>query len=313
MKFGITITNAVNPAVTPASQADYVTRLAVVAEEAGFDSIWVSDRTVFPVDIAERYPEMFGPHHSEPDSQNLLEAMTALSFVAGLTSRVRLGMSVLVLPFRHPILNAKMVTSLDALSHGRAIFGVGIGWMREEFEAMGASYADRATVSDEHIEIFKAVCTQETPEYHGKHFSLSGKTFFPRPVQQPHPPVWVGGKTDAALRRTARLGDCWNGLFLTPPELAEKRATLKRLCEENGRDPESVETALTSNLNMHERKVSDSGDRVLLTGSLTEITDDLRRYKDTGLDHVLLSVYARSTDATIDSVRRLADEVVPRV
>ncbi len=312
MKFGIMVTNAVNPAVTPASQADYVTRLCVAAEEAGFDSIWVADRTVFPVDIAERYPEMFGPHHSEPESQKLLEAMTTLSFVAGITTKVRLGFSVLVLPFRHPILNAKMVTSLDALSRGRAILGVGIGWMKEEFEGMGASYADRAAVTDEHVEMFKTLCTQETPEYRGKRFSISGKTFFPRPVQQPHVPIWVGGKTDAALRRTARLGDCWNGIFLTPDELAEKRETLKRLYEENGRDPASVETALTSNLNMHERKMS-GGERVLLTGSLTEITDDLRRYVDVGLDHVLLSVYAPSTDATIDSVRRLADEVVPRV
>lgn len=312
MKFGIMVTNAVNPAVTPASQADYVTRLSVAAEEAGFDSIWVADRTVFPVDIAERYPEMFGPHHSEPESQKLLEAMTTLSFVAGITTKVRLGFSVLVLPFRHPILNAKMVTSLDALSRGRAILGVGIGWMKEEFEGMGASYADRAAVTDEHVEMFKVLCTQETPEYRGKHFSISGKTFFPRPVQQPHVPIWVGGKTDAALRRAARLGDCWNGIFLTPDELAEKRETLKRLYEENGRDPASVETALTSNLNMYERKTS-GGERVLLTGSPTEITDDLRRYVDAGLDHVLLSVSARSTDATIDCVRRLADEVVPRV
>ncbi len=313
MKFGVAITTSVTPAVTETAQVEFVHRLTPVIEGAGFDSIWVSDRTVYPADMANRYPDRFGPGRLNPDAQNILEALTALSFVAGATSRVRLGISVLVLPFRNPVLNAKMVTTLDVLSGGRVIYGVGVGWMPEEFEAMGASYEHRGALTDEHIEMFKALCTQDVPEYRGRHLSTEGNTFYPKPAQKPHPPIWIGGNTGLALRRSARLGDGWHGIRQTPEELSEKRDTLRRLCQEYGRDPESVQITLRATAKLGEPQRSPSGDRVPLTGQTGEIVDDLKRYQDAGLEYLVLSTAADDTDSTIHALERWADEVAPRV
>jgi alkanesulfonate monooxygenase SsuD/methylene tetrahydromethanopterin reductase-like flavin-dependent oxidoreductase (luciferase family) len=120
------------------TEAGYVTRLALVGEEAGFDSVWCADRTVYPADLAALYPAQYGPESGGPDGQKVLEVMTTLAFLAGRTSRVTVGFCVMVLPFRNPVLNAKMVTTLDVLSGGRVIFGTGVGWMPEEFEALCA-------------------------------------------------------------------------------------------------------------------------------------------------------------------------------
>ncbi len=313
MKFGVAVTTSVTPAVTAEAQAEYVRRLAPVVEEAGYDSVWVSDRTVFPADLATRYPDMYGPGLSNPDAQNVLEALTTLSYVAGSISKVRLGMSVLVLPFRNPVLNAKMITTLDVLSGGRVIFGTGVGWMAEEFEAMGAPYEHRGPHTDEHIEMFIALCTQDVAEYSGDHFSTSGMTFFPRPVQKPHPPIWVGGNTNAALRRAAKYGDAWHCIRLTPEELAGKRLTLSEYCADEGKSPEAVQITLRSTVRFGQPQPSPDGGRVLLTGSVSDIVDDLKRYGEAGLEYLVLSVAADDTESTVEAVNRFAEEVVPKI
>ena len=310
MKFGIAATTSVNPAVTPVAQADYVTQVASVAEELGFDSVWVSDRTVYPADLSTRYPDRFGPGQANPEAQNVLEAVTTLSFLAGMVKSVRLGVSVLVLPFRNPVLNAKMLTTLDVLSGGRLIFGVGVGWMPEEFEAMGASYPDRGALTNEHIELFKALCTQDVTEYRGDHYQMSDMAFFPKPIQQPHPPIWVGGNTRAALWRAVSLGNGWHGLGLTPKEVAAKREALRQLCEQNGRSPAEVTVSLRATLGLGEAKHTPNGERVPLTGTTRQIADDLRQYQEAGLEYMVLSVAGQDTASTVDTIRRLADEVM---
>ncbi len=312
MKFGISVTNAVNPEITPDGQADYAARVTLAVEEAGLDSVWVAERTVYPTDIMERHPHMFSPHHSRPDSQRVLEATTTLAYLAGITSRVRLGFSVLCLPFRNPVLNAKTITTLDALSGGRIDFGIGTGWMREEFEGVFADYESRGSMTDEHLEFFKIASTQDVPEFAGEHFSVSGKVFFPRPVQKPHPPIWVGGKTEAALRRVATYGDYWNGIFVTPVDVKERLGRLAELCEERGRDPSDIGAAITMNLNLTERTM-ENGERVLMTGSDEEVVGDLRRYAEAGLDYLIVSVTADSTDRTVEFLHHFAQDLVPGI
>ena len=313
MKFGVAVTTSVTPAVTAEAQAEDVQRLAPVVEEADYDSVWVSDRTVFPADLATRYPDMYGPGLSNPEAQNVLEALTTLSYLAGSTSRVRLGISVLVLPFRNPVLNAKMITTLDVLSGGRVIFGTGVGWMAEEFEAMGAPYEHRGAQTDEHIELFKALCTQDVAEYDGEHFRTSGMTFFPRPVQKPHPPIWVGGNTNAALRRAAKYGDAWHGIRLTPEELSGKRRRLSEYCASEGKNPEAVQITLRATVQLGQPQPSPDGGRVLLTGSVSDIVDDLKRYDEAGLEYLVLSVAASDTESTVEAVNRFAAEVAPKI
>lgn len=312
MKFGVAVTNAINPEITPDGQADYTARVALATEEAGLDSVWVAERTVYPTDIMDRYPSMFSPHHSRPDSQRVLEATTTLAYLAGITRRVRLGFSVLCLPFRNPVLNAKTIATLDVLSGGRVNFGIGTGWMWEEFEGVFADYDSRGSATDEHLEFFKLAAGQDVPEFEGKHFSLSGKVLFPRPLQKPHPPIWVGGKTDAALRRVATHGDYWNGIFVSPTDVRDRLARLAELCGERGRDPSTIGAAITMNLNLTER-TQENGERVFLTGSDEEVIGDLKEYADAGLDYMIVSVTADSTDRTVELLHHFAQDLAPQI
>ena len=285
----------------------YACRLASLSEEAGLDSIWFADRTVYPVDLAERYPDRWGPGKMDPKGQNVLEPVTTLSFVAGQTSRITLGFSVLILPLRHPVLNAKMVTTLDVLSGGRVVFGAGLGWMPEEFEGMSADHRTRGRVTDESIEMFKALCTQDAASYTGRHFRISGKSFYPKPLQKPHPPVWIGGGSRAAMRRAARLGDVWFPMTLDADDLSTRVVELRRMCEENGRKPGSVGLAMGYSLGLDRPRTG------VMSGSSAEVRDDLRRYRDAGVEHAIFAIASDDWSYIEDSVRRLAGEIGPSV
>ena len=291
MKLGVSIKSSVIPGIHPADRAGHLVRLAQAAEGLGLDSIWVPDRTVFPTDIAARYPGRFGPGPDIPVSQQVMEPITTMSYLAGVTSSVKLGFGVVVLPFRHPVLNAKMVTTLDVLSGGRVLFGVGVGWMPEEFEGMRASYANRGAVTDEHIEMFKALCAGT--DYSGKHFSISDKIFYPKPVQQPHPPVWVGGSSRAAIHRAARLGDGWLPNRLTPEEVGRGRQYLRAACEKMGRDPDEVVLGVCASL---------AGGRGIVRGKLHE-------YRDAGVEYLVASMSGLDTEAAIAAMSILAEEL----
>lgn len=313
MKFGVMVSTGLTRPASPQSEAEYVTRLASVAEEAGFDSVWCADRTAYPADLASRYPDRYGPDRGGSDGQKVLEAMTTLAFLAGRTSRVKVGFCVLVLPFRNPVLNAKMVATLDVLSGGRVIFGAGVGWMPEEFEAIGASYLDRGAHTDEHIEIFKALCGDDVAEYSGNHCRISGMTFFPKPLQKPHPPVWVGGRTGLAARRAARLGDGWIPNGMTPDQAAAGRRKLRQLCERRGRSPEEVTMALSLTLRPGDGRRAESAGTTQLFGGVQEMVDRVGSYREAGVEHLVVSVAEQDPDAASEAVSLFAEQVVPAV
>ena len=186
---------------------DNLRRLAQRAEDLSFDHVWVSDHIVIPHEVESFYPYAADGVAPFQRDNTYFEPLAALNFLAGCTTRVKLGTHVLILPYRNPVLTAKILATLDVLSGGRLILGAGVGWMEEEFQAMGLdTYAQRGEVTNEYIEIFKELWTSEQPEFHGKHYEISGVGFLPKPVQKPHPPIWVGGHTNAAIRRAARLG-----------------------------------------------------------------------------------------------------------
>ena len=178
---------------------------------------------------------------------------------------------------------------------------------------MSASFNDRGSVTNEHIEMFKALCTDDVAEYNREHFRISGKTFFPKPVQKPHPPIWVGGRSRAVLRRVARLGDGWLPIGLTPAELADETQLLRTLCERSARGAESVTIALILQLSPGSPKRGPDGSRTPLTGEVDEMLSDLRRYEEAGLEPLVLSIPSGDGDRTIESVTRFADEVVQKL
>ena len=309
MKFGIAVTTSVTPAVTESSQRDYVEKVSIAAERTQYDSVWVSDRTVFPSDLVAKYPDRFGDGKSDPRAQNVLEALTTLSYVAGLTKKVRLGTSVLVLPFRNPVLNSKMVATLDVLSGGRLILGVGTGWMPEEFSAMNADFQSRGNVSDEHLEYFLESCKSEIPIYKGTHLHIEGMKVYPQAQQKPSPPIWIGGNSLAAMRRTVKYASGWHGIRLTPKELGNSLRKLKNICDEKGRDIRDIEISLRCTVSIGEPLRDASSDRLPLTGEIEAIQSDLVAYQEAGLDYLVISMAGDSTEQVVESVSKFASDV----
>jgi len=309
LKFGVAIKSSVIPDLPMSSQAVHIMRLAQAAEELGFDSIWIPDRTVFPADISFRYPNRFENDPDIPASQQVLEPIVTMGYLAGLTSKIRLGFGVVVLPFRHPVLNAKMVTTLDVLSGGRVIFGAGVGWMPEEFEGMSVPFSQRGKLTDEHIEMFKELCADGLANYSGKYFRISGKIFYPKPIQQPHPPVWIGGRSQAAILRAARLGDGWFPIGLTPEKIQHDRQCLREAAEKFNRDPDEIVVGLSSSLNIpvkHRNNYSSS----LQKRSARKAIDKLARYRDVGLNYYVASINELDTESAVEAMTILANDIV---
>jgi len=313
LKFGIAVTTSVNPATTSDGQARYVTAMTDEIERLNFDSLWVSDRTVYPHDLVDRYPEQYGPGLADPDAQNVLEAVTTLSYAAGRTEHVRLGISVLVLPFRNAVLNTKMLNTLDVLSGGRLILGVGTGWMPEEFASMGASFDDRGRVTDEHLDLFRASEASLDPSVSGDHVKLEGMRLFPQAGQRPRVPVWVGGNSKRALRRTAEYGDNWHCIRLTPDEIAAQKPLLEEACIAAGRDPKEVGISIRTSVTVGgtETEHGHSEQRGLMSGEPEQIIEDIESYGAAGVDYMVLSVVGNSTEETVENLNLFNTEVRP--
>lgn len=241
MRYGILINNR-GPAATTATLVATAQR----AEELGYATVWVNDHVVVPAQFASPYP--YGPPGSfdSETRKNFFEPLMTLAYIAGATRSVRMGTSVLVAPQREPVLTGKMLATLDALSGGRLVVGVGAGWLREEFEALGVGrlFDERGAALDECIQIWKALWTEETSSFQGRLYTVPPVRAFPKPVQRPHPPILVGGNGRPALRRAARLGDGWHAIDLAPDELRRAIADLRALTLAAGRRPEDVAVSL---------------------------------------------------------------------
>jgi probable F420-dependent oxidoreductase len=194
------------------TQPSALASIARKAEELGFESLWIPEHIILPVEYKSPYPYSSSGRMPAPPDAPLHDPMIALAFVAGITTKIRLATGIFVLPIRNPFATAKAVASLDVLSGGRFIFGVGIGWLEEEFNAVGMNFKDRALRTREYLALMKELWTSTDPVYKGKTVSIEGFRFMPKPAQRPHPPIVFGGHTEPALRRTARLGDGWYGI-----------------------------------------------------------------------------------------------------
>jgi probable F420-dependent oxidoreductase len=316
MEFGFGIPTR-GPMATPES----VATLAQKGEELGFAIISGSDHIVIPKAIASTYPYNESGTFTGGPSGECLEQLTLLTFLAGVTSSARLLTSVMVVPHRPPVLTAKILATIDVLSKGRLIVGSGVGWMREEFEAIGAPpYDRRGAVSDEYIRAFKELWTSDTPTFAGTYCKFAGVAFAPKPVQKPHPPIWVGGESPVALRRAGRLADAWypigsNPRFPvgTPAEFAEYAARVKRHAQEAGRNPSSLDFAYSANwYNDQQAMTLSDGQRRPLTGTPQQIADDIKRYGDAGVRHMMVNLQGETLGQTLERMQRFADGVMPR-
>ena len=206
--------------------AEFLRVLGPAVEERGFESIWVPEHVVLFDDYESEYP--YSPDGRFPGGGDvgLLDPLTALTYLAAVTDRVRLGTAICLVPQRNPVYTAKQVADLDVLSGGRAEFGIGIGWLREEFDALNVPFANRGRRTDEYLQVMKSLWTEETSSFGGDLYQLSSCRMYPKPVQAPHPPILIGGESDAAMRRAARFGQGWFTFNRTPDDFP---AALDRL------------------------------------------------------------------------------------
>ncbi len=301
MKFGIML-----PHYRQVASTEAITRFAKEAEDLGYHSVWVTDQIIVPNEDVDRFGPVF------------YECLTVLAFVAGITSTIRIGSSVIVLPYRSPIHVAKIASTIDALSNGRLLLGVGIGGVELEFKQIGASWTERGDLSDEAIRIFKELWTSDEPSMKTENYQFSEIQFYPKPVQKPHLPLWIGGNSRRALRRVVEFGDVWHPSRVNLELLAELAPQLWRLAERAGRDPHEIGIAVRQPLKIASDPAFSTSEWPLL-GSVAKIVDNIGRFRDAGVGYLVMDTFygipelhdetAESIMATMD---RFAAEVIPQ-
>jgi probable F420-dependent oxidoreductase len=274
--------------------------LAVKAEELGLDGVFTPDHILAPSATTTHY----GPSWPDPFS--------LLAYLAGRTRRINVGASVIVLPYRHPLVTAKAAATVDQASGGRFIFGIGVGWDEEEFRDLGLSFQQRGTMSDEYLRIIKTAWMHDVPHFQGEYLSFSGATFAPRPVQQPHPPIWVGGTpgalTSPALRRAAHLGDAWHPLGLSLDAVAQGMATIRELATQAGR--RDLPKAVPRNMLSLTISAKGSG-RAVFEGAPDEIAADIRQARALGIDYLTFDLPPVDVPSMVRIIERFIKEVKP--
>jgi probable F420-dependent oxidoreductase len=290
--------------------------LAQTAEELGYDALWVSDHVVVPARIESTYPYSPDGRFRLGPTAPYFEPLTALTYLAGCTRRIRLGTHVLILPYRNPVVMAKEIATLDVLSGGRVDLGIGVGWMREEFEALGYDYYERrGAVTDEQLRLMKRLWTEELPSFEGEFYRFAPLGAHPHPHQRPHPPIWVGGHTPAAIRRAGRLGDGWLPIGARPPadlppeEVAAGVAALRAAAARAGRDPSALRVCFSTGVALADRP----GERRPFQGTPDQVASDVQRYRAAGVDRFVFAFGGGSTDEFAARLRRFAEQVGPAI
>ena len=280
-------------------------------EALGFASVMIADHIVFPSVVTSKYP--YTVNGVFPGQGDALEQLALMAFIAGKTERLRLVTSVMILPYRNPVATAKTLATIDVLSRGRVTVGVGVGWLREEFEALAAADFDRrGAVSDEYIRIFKALWTQSPASFAGEFYRFDGVRCLPHPVQTPHPPIWIGGHSKAALRRVARLGDGWHpvganpAVPLGPADLRRDLDELSRLTEAEGRDPSTLTISYKAPLYDVSRPVAAGADRRPFSGSPEQVAEDIATYERLGVSELIFDFRSETLAESIERMERFA-------
>jgi probable F420-dependent oxidoreductase len=304
------------------ASADNLTRLATGAEDLGYHYATFSDHVVIPTDIKARYPYSETGEFSTAGNGERNEQLIELAFVAARTSKLRLVTSVMVVPHRPAVLAAKQLATIDVLSGGRVTLGIGAGWMKEEFEALDApDFDQRGKVTDEYIKAFRELWTKEHPSFSGEYVKFDNITFAPKPAQKPGIPVWVGGESGPALRRTARLGDAWYPIGSNPSHPLDSLARfrggvekLRKLASEAGRDPTSI--GLVFRFPKYGTSLPDKagdGERRLFSGTPDALAGDIKDLAALGVGAVDMSFGGATVAEMLAEMKRFKSEVMARL
>jgi probable F420-dependent oxidoreductase len=317
VEFGISL-----PGRGPLAKPDQVLSIAAKADALGYASIFVTDHVVLPASMARSvYPYSATGQLPGGAAQDYLEPLAMLGCLARATKRARLGTSVLVIPYRHPLVTAKILATVDQLSGGRMILGAGVGWLREEFEALGAPpFEERGAVTDEYLRYMRATWTTDPVSFTGRYVSVHGVHALPKPAQPAGIPVWIGGHTDAAVRRAATLGDGWHPIALRPPgllfpdEYAKRARQIQAWAKDAGREPHAVTLTVRVPMEVRSKRLAPpAGDRPFFQGTTDQVVADIRAYAAAGVTHFVFDHTHQDLRALLENLERFAHEVRPKL
>jgi probable F420-dependent oxidoreductase len=285
MKFGLLFVNS-----GPFSNPDLFAHLVQTAEQCGFESLWTVEHVVIPKGYQTPYPYSKSGKLPGPEDVAIPDPLLPLSFAAAITKKIRLATGVVILPQRHPLYTAKELATLDVLSGGRTILGVGSGWLKEEFEALGIDFHARGARTDEAIKAMRAIWRDSPSSFHGKHFDFGPVMSFPKPVQKGGVPIHIGGHSPAAARRAGRLGDGFFPALSEVPKLKELFAMMREEAQKAGRNANEIELSCAGR------------------GSI----DSAKTYEDIGIARVVLAPPALDKDGLTRGLEKIGNEVIAR-
>lgn len=313
MKFGFGL-----PTRGPLANLEGVRSMAQKGEELGYGFLTIPDHLIIPRTYNHEYPYSDTGEMPGGASGDCLDQLTVMTYAAAVTTKPRLLTSVLVVPHRPAVLTAKMFSTIDVLSEGRVMVGVGAGWMKEEFEALGTPpHAERGKVTNEYIRAFKELWTQENPSMQGDYVNFSDVIFDPKPVQKPHPPIFAGGESNPALRRVVDHCDGWYPIGANPSNRMDTRERYKAnvdrlhaMAEERGRDPSTITLAFWANWAGVGDSTADDGSRRMFMGANEEIASDVEYFRELGVKFLNFNFLSPTLSESLEKAEMYAKDIL---
>ena len=279
------------PLIAPHSNGDYLRTLGDASEERGFHSIWLAEHVVLFHEYASQYPYAEDGRIPAPPENGILDLFTSLSYLAAVTTTIRLGTGICLVPQRNPVYTAKEAANVDFLSGGRLDLGVGVGWLAEEFRALEAPFERRGARCRSYLEVIRRLWAEDRAEFKDEFYELPSCSMNPKPIQKPHPPIHFGGESDAAFKRVADLGNGWYGFNRDPEEAREEIERLSSILDSRGRSRSDIEISISPYM----KPIN---------------LDALKRYRDAGVDQVIVLAAASDSDRLRANLDSLAEELV---
>ena len=309
------------PVSGPMASAEVMADIAQLGESLGFDYLTLTDHIALPDTTAPGYPYSTTGEFYTPDPGHRVEQLTTAAWIAAKTSKIRIVLAVMVVPHRPAVVTSKMLATIDVLSGGRLVVGVGAGWLKVELDAVSMTpFAERGAVTDEYLDAMRAIWTQDRPVFNGKYVHINGLLTDPKPLQKPYPPIWVGGESGLSMRRAARIGDAWypigsNNAHLldTLPRLTAGIARLRDMTQAAGRDPAVMGVVYRVKRHGQPAPAATDGERKLFTGTVSNTIEDIAALKAIGVTAMDFDFEGRDARKSADDMKKFHEEVLSRI
>ena len=309
------------PVSGPMASPEVMANIAQLGETLGFDYLTLTDHVALPDTSTPGYPYSTTGEFYTPDPGHRVEQLTTAAWVAAKTSKIRIVLAVMVVPHRPAVVTSKMLATIDVLSGGRLVVGIGAGWLKVELDAVSTTpFAERGAVTDEYMDAMRTIWTQDRPVFHGKYVHIDGLLTDPKPVQKPHPPIWVGGESGLSMRRAARIGDAWypigsNNAHLldTLPRLTAGIKRIREMTAAAGRDPAAIGVVYRVKRHGQPAPAATDGNRKLFTGTVVNTIEDIAAVRDIGVTALDFDFEGRDATKSATDMKKFHEEVLSRI